>query len=112
MPKFEMAAQIEVEDKRLSGALVGGKVLVMIYAIINVFVHAEYFEFLPIMPVSQGGVVNPDLNYQPNDACVEVQNAHCNDQGRMCTVITPDELVPTGTVYQDHLYVTLKIIIY
>ena len=106
---FEMSAQIEIEDKRLAIGLKVGQMLVAAWAIVIIFVHAEYFLFLPIMPVSQGGLVNDQLGYSASNTCTQAQNAHCNDAGTQCTVITPDEIVPDGTVYKDQLYVTTKI---
>jgi hypothetical protein len=104
-----MVAQIEVEDKRLSIVLIVGYLVVFIYGIMNVFYHAEYFQYLPIAPVSQGGYVRDDFAYDDSEPCTEKQNAHCRDEvGAFCTAITPDEVVLGGTVYQDQLYITTK----
>jgi hypothetical protein len=108
MPSFTMGASIRIEDTRLVGGLTAGRVLVLVYAIVMVFVHTEYFEMLPITPVSQGGMVASTLEYSRGGACARAQNAHCDVGGNMCTVITPDELVPAGLVYQDSLYVVTK----
>lgn len=98
------------QDKRLSMMLTFGYVVVLIYGIMNVFYHAEYFKYLPVAPVSQGGYVADDLGYDPSTACASARNAHCaHETDASCTVITPDEVVHGGTVYQRQLYITTKI---
>jgi hypothetical protein len=109
LPGLSMVAQIDVEDKRLSIVLIVGYLLVFTWGIMNVFYHAEYFQYLPIAPVSQGGYVADDLGYDASSPCTVAQNVHCADEvGALCTVITPDEVVLGGTVYQDQLYITTK----
>lgn len=109
LPGLSMMAKIDIEDQRLSVALTVGYLVVFVYGIMNVFYHAEYFQYLPIAPVSQGGYVGDELGYDATSACTIAQNAHCSDEAdALCTVITPDEVVLGGTVYQDQLYVTTK----
>eukprot|EP01043_Picozoa_sp_COSAG02_P081248 COSAG02_NODE_19749_length_866_cov_1.010430_1_plen_93_part_10 len=91
LPGLSMVAQIEVEDKRLSIVLIVGYLLVFTWGIMNVFYHAEYFQYLPIAPVSQGGYFADDLGYDASSPCTVAQNVHCADEvGALCTVITPD----------------------
>ena len=110
---LKMKGNIAVEDKRVTIALGVGYFFVLIYALLNVFYHAEYFQYLPVAPVSQGGYVAADLGYNANSICTQAQNAHCPEHSdssdALCTVITPDDIVPGGTVYQDQLYITTKL---
>ena len=80
MPSFTMGASIRIEDTRLVGGLTAGRVLVLVYAIVMVFVHTEYFEMLPITPVSQGGMVASTLEYSRGGACARAQNAHTQNE--------------------------------
>lgn len=91
-----------------------GYLLVLIYALLNVFYHAEWFQYLPVAPVSQGGYVADNLTYDPTAACTVVQNAHCPEHSGSaadlpCMVATPDDIVLGGTVFQDQLYITTKV---
>lgn len=111
---LKMTGSIAIEDKRLTIALGLGYLLVLIYALLNVFYHAEYFQYLPVAPVSQGGYVADDLPYDPTAACTVAQNAHCPEHSGdatdlPCIVATPDDIVLGGTVFQDQLYITTKL---
>jgi hypothetical protein len=109
LPGLKMSATVDVQDQRLSIALATGYFCVLVWGTLNVFYHAEYFEYLPIAPVSQGGYVADTLGYDAASTCTAAQNAHCTDEeDAQCTVITPDEVVYGGTVYQGQLYVTTK----
>ena len=107
MPSFSMAAAIDIDDRRLVMGLAGGSACVALWGILNVFWHAEYFLYQPIAPVAQGGVAAASLPWDAGSACAQAQNSHCERAN--CTVLTPDELLAGGTVYQDRLYVTTKI---
>ena len=109
LPPFSLRGSVSIADQRLAMLSLLGQMVIIAYGLVAILVNASYFDYLPVTPISQGGHVEASLAYDGNTACGAVYATHCAG-GRMCTELAPDQLlVPSGTVFQDELYVTTRI---